>query len=84
MRVVTVLDATARLLDELGPDAVTTALIAERADVSVGWLYDFFPNREAVFDAVMARSIGCVTPIVERVHAEMTGRRHHGPHCRAR
>lgn len=73
-RVVTVLDVTAELLDELGPDGVTTALIAERADVSIGWLYDFFPNREAVFDAVMARSIECVTPIVERVHAEMAGR----------
>ena len=42
--------------------------------MSIGWLYDFFPNREAVFDAVMARSIECVTPIVERVHAEMAGR----------
>jgi AcrR family transcriptional regulator len=38
--------------------------------VSVGWLYDFFPNREAVFEAVMDRSIASVTPIVERVHAE--------------
>lgn len=73
-RLETVFDATAELLDELGPEAVTTALIAERADVSIGWLYDFFPNRESVFDAVMERSIECVTPLVDRVHAERAGR----------
>ncbi len=65
-----VLDATAALIDEVGPDAITTGLIAVRAKVSVGWLYDFFPNREAIFDAVMDRSIASVTPLVERVHAE--------------
>jgi AcrR family transcriptional regulator len=68
-----VLDATAALIDEIGPDTITTGLIAARAKVSVGWLYDFFPNREAVFDAVMDRSIASVTPIAERVHAEMDG-----------
>lgn len=36
----------------------------------MGWLYDYFPNREAIFDAVMDRSIASVTPLVERVHAE--------------
>jgi AcrR family transcriptional regulator len=68
-RIVAVLDATAALIDEVGPDAITTGLIATRANVSVGWLYDFFPNREAIFDAVMDRSIASVTPIVEQVHA---------------
>lgn len=65
-----VLDATAALIDEVGPDSITTGLIALRAEVSVGWLYDFFPNREAIFDAVMDRSIAAVTPLVDRVHAE--------------
>jgi AcrR family transcriptional regulator len=72
-RLSAVLDATAELIDDIGPDAVTTALIAERAEVSVGWLYDFFPNKEAVFEALMARSISQVTPIVERVHREQDG-----------
>ena len=69
-----VLDATAALIDEIGPEAITTGLIAARAKVSVGWLYDFFPNREAIFDAVMDRSIAAVTPIAERVHATHSGR----------
>ncbi len=73
-RVANVLDATADLIDEIGPDAITTALIASRAGVSVGWLYDFFPNREAVYEAVMARSIANVTPIADRVHEEYADR----------
>ncbi len=73
-RVAAVLDAAADLIDEIGPDAITTALIASRAGVSVGWLYDFFPNREAVFEAVMARSIANVTPIADLVHAEYADR----------
>jgi AcrR family transcriptional regulator len=66
-----VLDTAARLVDELGPDAVTTASIAADAGVSIGWLYDFFPNRESVFDAVVQRSFGKVTPIADAVHASM-------------
>lgn len=70
VRVERVLDAATRLVDQHGPETVTTAMIAAEAGVSIGWLYDFFPNREAVFDAVVARSIDAVTPIAERVHAE--------------
>ena len=69
-----VLDAAAALIDEIGPDAITTSLIASRAGVSVGWLYDFFPNRQAVYEAVMARSIANVTPIADRVHEEFADR----------
>ena len=74
LRLSGVLDATAALIDEIGPEAITTGLIAARAKVSVGWLYDFFPNREAIFDAVMDRSIAAVTPIAKRVHATHAGR----------
>lgn len=73
-RMASVLDAAAELIDEIGPDAITTALIATRAGVSVGWLYDFFPNRAAVYEAVMARSIANVTPIADRVHAKYADR----------
>jgi AcrR family transcriptional regulator len=70
-RVERVLDTAAQLVDELGPEAVTTASIAAAAGVSIGWLYDFFPNRESVFDAVVERSFEKVTPIAESVHASM-------------
>lgn len=70
-RVEHVLATAARLVDELGPEAVTTASIASTAGVSIGWLYDFFPNRESVFDAVVERSFEKVAPIAESVHASM-------------
>jgi AcrR family transcriptional regulator len=70
-RVERVLDAAAQLVDELGPEAVTTASIAAAAGVSIGWLYDFFPNRESVFDAVVERSFEKVMPLAESVHASM-------------
>jgi AcrR family transcriptional regulator len=70
-RVERVLDSAARLVDEWGPDAVTTASIAAAAGVSIGWLYDFFPNRESVFDAVVERSFEKVMPLAESVHAAL-------------
>jgi AcrR family transcriptional regulator len=72
-RVDHVLDTAARLVDELGPDAVTTASIAAEAGVSIGGLYDFFPNRESIFDAVVERSFDKVSPIADAVHASMPG-----------
>lgn len=56
-RLALVLDAAATLVDELGPEAVTTTMIAERAGASVGWLYDFFVDREAIYNAVIVRAM---------------------------
>jgi len=67
-RVAHVLDVAARLIDQVGPEAVTTGMIAKAAGVSIGWLYDFFPNRESIFDAIVATSLDKVTPIAEAVH----------------
>ncbi|HZX54640.1 MAG TPA: TetR/AcrR family transcriptional regulator [Ilumatobacteraceae bacterium] len=63
-----VLDSAAMLVDRVGPDGITTGMIAKAAGVSIGWLYDFFPNRESIFDAVVSRSLDKVTPIAEAVH----------------
>jgi len=43
-----ILDATARLLDDVGGDRVTTNLIAKAAGVNVATLYQYFPNKQAV------------------------------------
>jgi AcrR family transcriptional regulator len=55
-RVQRMLDAAAALLDEVGYEATTTSLIASRAGVSVGSLYQFFPDRAAVLKALATRS----------------------------
>jgi AcrR family transcriptional regulator len=51
------LEACATLVDELGYDGVTTTLIAERAGVAVGSLYQFFPDKRAVVQALTQRNL---------------------------
>ena len=57
-RLVRVLEATAELVEEFEPEHVTTAMMAQRAEVSVPWLYDFFDDRQAVFDALLFDGLG--------------------------
>jgi AcrR family transcriptional regulator len=54
-RVDQILDAAAQLFVEVGYETVTTNAIAARAEVPIGSLYQFFPNKEAVIDALTAR-----------------------------
>ena len=51
-----ILDTTARLLDEVGL-SLTTNLIARAAGINVATLYQYFPNKEAVFLAVLRRHL---------------------------
>jgi AcrR family transcriptional regulator len=51
------LEACAVLIDEVGYDGVTTTLIAERAGVAVGSLYQFFPDKRAVVQALTTRNL---------------------------
>jgi len=43
-----ILEAAARILESQGRDALTTNAIALRAGVSIGSLYQYFPNKEAI------------------------------------
>jgi AcrR family transcriptional regulator len=51
------LDACAELIGEVGYDQVTTTLIARRAEVAIGSLYQFFPDKTAVAQAVVDRNV---------------------------
>jgi AcrR family transcriptional regulator len=59
------LEACAALIDELGYDGVTTTLIAERAGVAVGSLYQFFPDKRAVVQALTKRHLDHFTRQIE-------------------
>ncbi len=69
-RVERMLEACATLIDELGYDGVTTTLIADRAGVAVGSLYQFFPDKRAVVQALTARNLD---RFVESVAERMAG-----------
>jgi AcrR family transcriptional regulator len=47
-RVVAILQAAALVFHEVGFDAATTNMIAQRANTAIGSLYDFFPNKETI------------------------------------
>ena len=49
------LDATAATLSERGLEDTTTNHIAEKASVSIGSLYQYFPDKEALLEALMGR-----------------------------
>ncbi len=51
----TILDATARVLIHAGFDGLTTNAVADRAGVSIGSLYQYFPNKEAMVSALIER-----------------------------
>jgi AcrR family transcriptional regulator len=51
----TLLDATAKTIAERGLDNTTTNHIAKKAGVSVGSLYQYFPDKEAMIEAMMDR-----------------------------
>ena len=53
----TILEATIRVLEQEGADATTTSRVAEVAGVSVGTLYQYFANRDAIFDALQDREL---------------------------
>src|SRR5215510_10266902 len=49
------IEATARILVREGFDSASTNRIAEKAGVSVGSLYQYFPGKEALIAAVIDR-----------------------------
>ncbi|HET8662137.1 MAG TPA: TetR/AcrR family transcriptional regulator [Micromonosporaceae bacterium] len=51
------LDACAELVDEIGYEALTTTLLAERAGVAIGSVYQFFPDKRAVVQALTMRNL---------------------------
>jgi len=54
--VATILEATARILEE-GGGAFTTNHIARRAGVSIGSLYQYFPNVDAIMAALIEKHV---------------------------
>jgi AcrR family transcriptional regulator len=54
----TIFEAAIQVLLANGLDRITTIQIADRAGVSVGTLYQYFPNKRALLAAVVKRHVG--------------------------
>ena len=65
-----ILDATIQVLLRVGKERLTTTRVALRAGVSVGTLYQYFPNKSALLQAVLKRHLDEVTEAAERACKE--------------
>jgi AcrR family transcriptional regulator len=60
-----ILDAAAQVFAERGYDAATTEEIARLAGTSIGSVYQFFPNKLAVFNAMTLRYVDRARALLE-------------------
>ena len=65
-RIADVIEATKQLVVELEPADVTTTLVAERAGVSVAWIYQYFEDRQAIFDTIVLDAVERIFELGQR------------------
>lgn len=69
-RVAEVLEAAAAVIAEVGYEAATMTAMAERAGASIGALYQYFPNKDAIVTALRQQYANemraCWTPLAEK------------------
>jgi AcrR family transcriptional regulator len=74
-RLTTLLDAAAAVVDEIGYERLTTAMVAQRAGASIGTVYRYFPDRIALLEGLAARNLERVLvrgteAIADRAHTD--------------
>jgi AcrR family transcriptional regulator len=69
-----ILEATIQVLLNVGKERLTTTRVASRAGVAVGTLYQYFPNKSSLLQAVLKRHFAEITNAVELVCKEQKGR----------
>src|SRR5581483_4257208 len=68
-----ILDAVIRLLKRSGTSGISTNRIAEAAGVSIGSVYQYFPDKRAIFVALHDRHIEEVDKVIHRKIKESDG-----------
>ncbi|WP_161815183.1 TetR/AcrR family transcriptional regulator [Steroidobacter agaridevorans] len=70
----TIFEATIQVLLANGFDKTTTLQIADRAGVSIGSLYQYFPNKRALLAAIVRRHVGGVVDATVAACQSMHGK----------
>lgn len=65
-----ILDAVVRILRREGFDAITTNHIAEVAGVSIGSVYQYFPDKRAIFIALHRRHVEEIDRVIQTALVE--------------
>ena len=69
-----ILDAAIQVLVAHGKERLTTTLVAARAGVSVGTLYQYFPNKSALLQACLRRHMDEIVQALEGARDQQRGR----------
>ncbi|SEG33842.1 transcriptional regulator, TetR family [Bryocella elongata] len=68
-----ILEATIQVLVAVGKERLTTTLVAQRAGVSVGTLYQYFPNKTSLLQAALKSHMTEVSESINRTCTEHRG-----------
>ena len=68
-----ILEATVQVLLQVGKEQLTTTRVAARAGVSVGTLYQYFPNKSALLQAVLKQHFAQIVAAVKRTCEQQSG-----------
>jgi AcrR family transcriptional regulator len=68
-----ILEATIQVLLQVGKEQLTTTKVAQRAGVSVGTLYQYFPNKSSLLKAALKRHLDDVAEAVESACQQQKG-----------
>lgn len=69
-----ILEATVRILPKTGSRQITTRKIAEIAGVSIGSLYQYFPNKESVLSSLIDLSMSTINAKTQRMIDGLDGK----------
>src|SRR5262245_65023151 len=67
-----VLEAVRHVLRRHGAEAITTNRVAEAAGISIGSLYQYFPEKQSIFMALHDRHVDRVRHVIERTMTQCT------------
>ncbi len=69
----TIIEAATRILAEAGWPALNTNAIAVRAGVSVGSVYEYFPNKHAIIDVIIDHHLEAAEALLADAAGEIKG-----------
>lgn len=72
--VAAIVEGAAQVFEELGYHETTTDLIAARAGVSIGTLYQYFPDKDVLLVALFERHLGETRELYERLGERLEAR----------